>query len=693
MTKRTMGNHACGTSDAASDRPKTRLILASALLLVAIGAFVLVRTTVALFSMYLVAAAILLCEENYVFITFFRSRKTCCFGKTDGRLLLRLLVLSAGIALLLEAGTLFGAKTASPFSIADWRPKRMALFFFVVFSCLLLMVEYLPVPDSERLQHSLLRGAKSSHVLSFFDWKMLVVLFALFVCVWLAFRQGMMASGLASIFILAAFLCLGVLSIVILCRDKAFCPERVFATIALAAGVVIIIAFPVGNLFSWDDQIHYQNALSVSFLSDVEETSSDRMQTLLFNKEDGFSQDASFGRGDTSVNNLSKTWSWDEIYGYAEQLDSGATAQSVNSIEGVSTIVSQFSAIAYIPSACGLWLGRFLHASFSMTFVLGRLFNLLSYVTIVFFAIRIIPTKKSLLTIIALLPTNVFLAANYSYDAWLTSFFMLGTAMAVREFSEERLLTTSRAFALFLVFLVGLGPKAVYFPMLAILMLMPSSKFESKAQKRRFYIAGVAVALLAVATFVLPFLSTKGGGGGDYRGGSGVNSSAQTALAFQDPISFARTIVNFMFGIYLAPASIDSSLVNFAYLSFIQVFSSSLTCVPLLFVTGVALTDCSSLSARIFGWKSRLWVVFLSLVTIFLSCTALYVSFTPVGLPTVNGMQTRYLLPLVFPVCALALGTGREKSCSEGTYCAIASSFSLALLAFSLWVFLLARIS
>ena len=666
---------------------------ASALVLVIVGAFVLVRSTVALFSMYLVAAAVLLCEESYVLNTFFCSRKTCCFGKTDGQLLVRLLVLSAGISLLLEVGTLFGAKVASPLSIADWRPKRMALFFFAVFSCLLLMVEYLPMPDSGRSQRALLGRMRSFHVSGLFDWKMLVVLFAIFACAWLAFRQGMMASGLASVFILAAFLCLGVLSIVMLCRDKAFCPERVFATIALAAGVVIIIAFPVGNVLSWDDQIHYQNALSVSFLSDVEETASDRMQILLYNKEDGFSQDASFGRGEMAADTLNRPWSWDEIYGYAEQLDSGATAQSVSSIEGVSTIVSQFSAVAYIPSACGLWLGRFLHVSFSMTFVLGRLFNLLSYVTIVFFAIRIIPTKKSLLTVVALLPTNVFLAANYSYDAWLISFFMLGTAMAIREFSDERPMTTSRAFALFLVFLVGLGPKAVYFPMLAILMLMPSSKFESKPQKKRFYIVGVVVALLAVATFALPLLSTKGGGSGDYRGGSGVNASAQTALAFQDPVSFMRIIIDFMFGVYLTPVSIDSSLVDFAYLSSIRATFPSLTCMSLLFVTGAALTDCSSLSARVFGWKSRLWVVFLSLVTIFLSCTALYVSFTPVGLPTVNGMQARYLLPLVFPVCALALGTGREKSCSEGTYCAIASSFSLVLLAFSLWVFLLARIS
>ena len=679
-----------------NDRLKVRLFFVSVLLLVAVGAFILVRSTVALFSMYLVAAAILLCEESYVLNIFFRSRKTCCFGKTDGRLLLRLLVLSAGIALLLEAGTLFGAKIASPLSIADWRPKRMALFFFVVFSCLLLLVEYFPVPESGRSQRSLLKRAKHFHVSSFFDWKMLVIFFALFVCAWLVFRQGMMAGGFASIFILVAFLCLGVFSITIMRRSRVLCPERVFATIALAAGMAIIAAFPIGNAISWDDSIHYQNALSVSYLSDVEETTSDRMQSVIFDKEDGFSQDASFGRGDRgdmTVNSLSQAWSWDEIYGYARLLDSNATAQSVSSTEGISTIVSQFSAIAYVPSACGLWIGRFLHLSFSITFVLGRLFNLLSYVVVIFFAIRIIPTKKALLTVIALLPTSIFLAANYSYDTWLISFFMLGTAMTIREFSDERPLTVSRAFALFLVFLVGLGPKAVYFPMLAILMLMPSSKFKSKAQKRLFYIAGVVVALLAVATFVLPFLSTKGGGGGDSRGGDGVNSTAQTILALQNPISFAYTIFGYMFGSFLTPASVDSSFVSFAYLGSAQAFFPYLTCMPLLFVVGVALTDCSPMSARIFGWKSRLWVVFLSLVAIFLVCTALYISFTPVGLPTVNGMQPRYLLPLVFPVCALALSTGREKSCSESTYCTITSLLSLALVAFSLRFFLLAGIS
>ena len=43
-------------------------------------------------------------------------------------------------------------------------------------------------------------------------------------------------------------------------------------------------------------------------------------------------------------------------------------------------------------------------------------------------------------------------------------------------------------------------------------------------------------------------------------------------------------------------------------------------------------------------------ILLLSFASIFLVALALYVSFTPVGLNWVNGCQTRYLEPLLFPV-------------------------------------------
>ena len=47
------------------------------------------------------------------------------------------------------------------------------------------------------------------------------------------------------------------------------------------------------------------------------------------------------------------------------------------------------------------------------------------------------------------------------------------------------------------------------------------------------------------------------------------------------------------------------------------------------------------------------------LFTVILVATALYVSFTPVGLGTVNGCQSRYLLPLLVPCLSFILNQSR----------------------------------
>ena len=43
------------------------------------------------------------------------------------------------------------------------------------------------------------------------------------------------------------------------------------------------------------------------------------------------------------------------------------------------------------------------------------------------------------------------------------------------------------------------------------------------------------------------------------------------------------------------------------------------------------------------------------LFSLVLVATALYVSFTPVGLATVNGCQTRYVIPVLVPALAVGL--------------------------------------
>lgn len=171
------------------------------------------------------------------------------------------------------------------------------------------------------------------------------------------------------------------------------------------------------------------------------------------------------------------------------------------------------------------------------------------------------PGQKTLMSVVGLLPANLFLAANYSYDFWLTSLLALGVAMLIREFLDDTPLATSRCFALFFVFFMALAPKAVYFQLLALLLLTPRTKFVSDRQRRLFYLTGVLAALLAVATFALPLFAT-GGGSGDARGGSGINTSAQVSYILAGPVGAAYVICRYMVKEYLTVANIDLSLMN-----------------------------------------------------------------------------------------------------------------------------------
>ena len=65
---------------------------------------------------------------------------------------------------------------------------------------------------------------------------------------------------------------------------------------------------------------------------------------------------------------------------------------------------------------------------------------------------------------------------------------------------------------------LGLGPKAIYFPLFALLLLLPKSKFSSVQQYRKYLVIVSVAAVLVLMSFVIPMLF--GSVPSDTRGGS-----------------------------------------------------------------------------------------------------------------------------------------------------------------------------
>ena len=463
-------------------------------------------------------------------------------------------------------------------------------------------------------------------------------------------------------------------------------PEYLVLLLFLLIGGMYVAVLPAGVEVSWDESIHYWNAVGMSH--------------------------AVSGKA-----NAAESWIYWQSgigYGLPNSIEALRLSQSQvqtlysagQTVAANTGILTKIQGIAYVPSAIGLLIGRKLHFSQMLTFQLGAGMNMLLYVWLVFCSVKRLKSGKMILVATAGLATPMFLAAVYNYDSWITGFTMLGIATFLGCMQEEAEVSGKDMAIMLGSFTLGFLPKAVYFPLFLIYLLIPETKFKSYDEMRRFRVAtlafcvtlalemvlsfklfliifagsyavfyvgytvwsrfsrkqklvvmtgilaaGLAVVVLA-AYFVLPGLL----GRGDLRGGATVNSAEQMRYILENPIRYARILFSFLITKYLYfGASFQSVFKTFGYLgeSSVQIVSFAL----LLFA---AVTDKNE-SDQWKGYRrAGICTTGLSLLTIMLIATALYISYTPVGLQTINGCQPRYLIPLMFAFFAL-IGSNQWK--------------------------------
>jgi uncharacterized membrane protein len=408
-------------------------------------------------------------------------------------------------------------------------------------------------------------------------------------------------------------------------------PEFGFLTVALICGSLISISEPRYYNVSWDEQIHYKN---------VEKIASNVVNNMHFRP-----------------NTIPFSYSIEE----QNQLDSIVDSKYKEPKTKSSTEKLTYNRIGYIPSAVALAIGNFIHLPHHIIFIFGRWINLLVYGLIVFFAIRKFKSGKMIMSVVALLPTAIFLAANYNYDSWLTAFTLLGLAYLFSELQLPDKKITGREICIMIgAFVFGLGPKAIYFPLLFLLFLLKPRKFISPKRYKIFILAVSLSIIFVVSTFLVPLIS-KGPGKGDHRGGEAVNSTEQIKFILKEPVAYAKILGNFMIS-YINPKNAGGYTTFFAY---VGSFKNYLFIIILIILAVVTLTDKNEYDEKSESWKNRLWVIAVYLATVALICTALYVSFTPVKSPSISGVQPRYLIPLTFPLLFI-LGSSRIKNRMNG---------------------------
>ncbi len=190
-------------------------------------------------------------------------------------------------------------------------------------------------------------------------------------------------------------------------------PEYTFFAIAISMGTMIIILSPV-KFKSWDEEIHFNRAYSITFSDNVEYTQS------TYNM---------YSMNIPDVNTMEER---DLIADYLQEKN-----YEITMVKEKTSDFVDYSKRAYLPQAFGLKLGRTVGLPFLQTIWLGKFFNLLVYSLIFSLSVKYAKFGKRALLCVGLLPTSLFLASTYSYDAFVTAFLMLGLVMIFNELVDK----------------------------------------------------------------------------------------------------------------------------------------------------------------------------------------------------------------------------------------------------------------
>lgn len=119
-----------------------------------------------------------------------------------------------------------------------------------------------------------------------------------------------------------------------------------------------------------------------------------------------------------------------------------------------------FNDFKWLPQAFGVLLGSFIHPSLGIMTLVGRLFNLILYILVIYLAIKKAKFGQWVMAAVALLPVSIQQASSLSYDVLYYIAIFVAFSLLTNLWTRKRQLDLRWVIYIFLVFLLFLVPKA-----------------------------------------------------------------------------------------------------------------------------------------------------------------------------------------------------------------------------------------
>lgn len=296
-----------------------------------------------------------------------------------------------------------------------------------------------------------------------------------------------------------------------------------------------------------------------------------------------------------------------------------------------------YSFVCYIPQVFGIIFARLFTDSLLIQLYFGRLFNFLFSMALLYFAIKVLPTKKEILFFICLLPITIQEVISLSPDALTisASFAFISYILYLKNDTNKKISRKDIGILTALSITISLC-KIVYLPLVFMLFLLPKSKFKSK--KEKYIVLGLILLLVIILNLswlkiASDFLKVSSKG----------KSSKQIAFILGNIFKYILICIN----------TINEKFSVLVYQAFGKHLSWFSIKVPdiyiiinLILFIFMSLTRTDNNKFKLSSISRK--IIFLDYISVIaLIFTSLYIQWTEYKSDYIDGMQGRYFIPIL----------------------------------------------
>lgn len=301
-----------------------------------------------------------------------------------------------------------------------------------------------------------------------------------------------------------------------------------------------------------------------------------------------------------------------------------------------------YSPVQYLPQVIGFSIGKLFDFGPYLIGMLGRVFNLIFYVILGYFALKLIPKAKMFYLLILLSPNMLQCATTLSADAFTNIIFLLLIALLFKIcYFEDKIDKRKKILLFSLCILISLC-KIVYLPIVFLILLINTDKFK-KGNKEKIIFSTITI-ILSVIVGLIWMNCTNGVFEIAYD-----KTEFQKEFIFNNVINyviiFVRTFANYIIKyiecLFVGTTMYHSQLNMPAFISFFYVI---LVMIALL---KDKVKNKFNIQARVIIGFVGIIIIGLISTAIYIQCTAQYYS---IGNSIIEGIQGRYFIPIIMLV-------------------------------------------